>query len=94
MTMTLTPEEAFDGETYEAPLDYERLSRQLQDVLYLMRDGKWRTLPEISTFLGFPEASVSARLRDFRKSKYGSNLVERERVSGGLFRYRLVLREA
>jgi hypothetical protein len=41
-------------------------------------------------------ASISARLRDFRKAMHGGHTVERERVKdgGGTFRYRLVLRTA
>lgn len=84
------PAEAFDGETYEPAEDHARLKGQLWRVFQLMSDGKWRTLAEISEDAGGTEASVSARLRDLRKEKYGSREIERERVSGGLFRYRLV----
>jgi hypothetical protein len=82
--------QAFDGETYEADQDHARLKGQLWRVFQLMSDGKWRTLAEIAEDAGGSEASVSARLRDLRKDKYGAREIDRERVTGGLFRYRLV----
>ena len=87
------PARAFDGYTYEPSLDHARLKGQLARVAALMSDGQFHTLHEIARGAGGTEASVSARLRDFRKPKYGARLVERERISGGLFRYRLVPRE-
>jgi hypothetical protein len=83
----------FDGKTYNRKLDGERLGAQLLAVRSLMLDGKWRTLKEISEVLAKPQASVSARLRDLRKPKFGNYLVERrargDRASG-LFEYRVV----
>jgi hypothetical protein len=87
----VTPLRAFDGRTYEPSLDYARLSGQLQRVACYMADGRFHTLDEIAREAGGTEASVSARLRDLRKPKYGAREVRRERVSGGLFRYRLML---
>ncbi len=81
----------FDGVTYEPALDRERLSSQLERVQDLMRDGMWRTLAEISTSCGGTEASVSARLRDLRKDRFGGHTVNRRRLVGGLFDYQLVL---
>lgn len=83
------PSRAFDGETYEAGRDHQRLKGQLSRVFDLMKDGVARTLDEIATACGGTEAAVSARLRDLRKAKYGGHHVERERVQGGLYRYRL-----
>lgn len=83
------PARAFDGATYEPHEDHARLKGQLQRVYSLMGDGRFRTLKEIAHEAGGTEASVSARLRDLRKPKYGARDVQRERVSGGLFRYRL-----
>jgi hypothetical protein len=85
-----TPLRAFDGHTYDPGLDYARLKGQLQRVNAFMSDGRFHTLDEIARAAGGTEASVSARLRDFRKAKYGAHAVERERVAGGLYRYRLV----
>lgn len=80
----------FDGETYRRALDHERLGAQLLRVGTFMAEGDWRTLRDIGTATGDPEASVSARLRDLRKRKFGGHTVERERLAGGLYRYRLV----
>lgn len=78
-----------DGETFDAVLDGERLNAQQQRVLTLMQDGHWRTLDEISQVTGDPPASVSARLRDLRKERFGKHTVERRRRTKGLFEYRL-----
>jgi hypothetical protein len=82
-------ERAFDGDTYEPDRDHERLSGQLQRVYELMRDEHWRTLEAISRNTGGTEASVSARLRDLRKDKYGAHVVERRHVVGGLWEYKM-----
>jgi hypothetical protein len=78
------------GTTYDREFDYTRLNRQAQDIWRAMMDMRWHTLRGLSRETGHPEASVSARLRDFRKERFGRHRVERERLSGGLFRYRLI----
>lgn len=78
-----------DGETYDAGFDYERLNAQMRAVFDVMQDGKWRTLAEIAWATKAPEASISARLRDFRKPRFGGLTVERKR-QGGTFTYRLI----
>ena len=83
----------FDGKTYDAERDKDRLKTQLFNVWRLMKDSRWRTLEQISVKVGCPEASVSARLRDFRKRKFGSHTVERQYVRRGLFKYRLIPNE-
>ena len=82
----------FDGETYDPELDRHRLTRQLAAVLGVMTDGQWRTLAELSTLVHAPEASVSARLRDLRKPRFGFWIVLRQRVPGrrGLHQYRVL----
>lgn len=80
----------FDGKTFVAERDGERLSKQSIRVFNLMRDGKWRSLQEISAATGYPQASISARLRDFRKPQFGAHTVNREYVERGLFRYQLL----
>jgi hypothetical protein len=80
----------FDGETYEPHRDHVRLSGQMLKVRNLMSDGEWRTLSRIALLVDAPEASVSARLRDLRKPRFGGWTVERERSEGGLHFYRLV----
>jgi hypothetical protein len=79
----------FDGKTYERDEDHGRLARQLNMVRAIMRDGKWHTLGEISERVGSPEASISARLRDLRKPKFGGLTVDRQRRAKGLFEYRV-----
>ena len=82
---------AFDGATYAPERDYERLSGQLKAVYDLMRDSKWRTLSDIRETVEGSEAAISARLRDLRKTKYGSYTIEREHIDRGLYRYRMVM---
>lgn len=79
----------FDGVTYEHDKDYKRLKGQVGAVYRVMSDGKWRTLEEISMTLGFPQASVSARLRDLRKARFGAHEVQRRRFTEGQWEYRL-----
>jgi len=52
-----------------------------QAVLEVMADNQWHTLAEISERTGYPEASVSSQLRDFRKPHFGGFKVEK-RFSG------------
>jgi DNA-binding NarL/FixJ family response regulator len=68
--------------------DRERLNSQLWRVYRLMRDGKPRTLKQIADAVRGSESSVSARLRDLRKARFGGHQVERRRVAGGLWEYR------
>jgi hypothetical protein len=77
-------------------LDHGRLAQQRVAVWNFMESGGWHTLAEISAATGAPEASVSARLRDLRKLRFGQHLVEREYVEGsrGLYQYRLIPRVA
>lgn len=82
----------FDGDTYEPDFDEERLGKQSRKVYDLMVDGEWRTLGEIESATGAPQASISARLRDFRKPRFGGFTVERRRrgdPKDGLFEYQL-----
>jgi hypothetical protein len=66
-----------DGTTFDPDRDAIRLAQQATDVWAFMRDGGWHMLRSISHATGHPEASVSARLRDYRKSRFGSHTVER-----------------
>jgi DNA-binding Lrp family transcriptional regulator len=80
----------FDGETYDRTRDQDRLLSQLDRVAKLMRDGQWRTLTNIAIEVDAPESSVSARLRDLRKGKFGAYTIEREHVHSGLHQYRML----
>ena len=78
------------GDTFDSERDGVRLNQQALDVWSAMEDGVWRSLSELSRVTLHPEASISARLRDFRKPRFGGHTVERNHVSNGLWRYRLV----
>jgi len=80
----------FDGADYQPARDDVRLTGQIQRVWNCMADGHWRTLKEIARATGDPEASVSAQLRHLRKEKFGSWTVDREHISHGLYKYRLL----
>lgn len=90
MPLSLPAARAFDGATYDAAQDHARLAGQLKRVHASMADGRWHSLRELVTFCGGSEASVSARLRDLRKPKYGARTIERRHVTRGLFLYRMV----
>ena len=78
-----------DGKTFDHARDARRLAGQHARVLSFMRSGSWHTLAEIASHTGDPEASVSARLRDLRKDRFGAHNIVREYVERGLWRYRL-----
>ena len=83
------PAKRFDGnETYSPELDCARLTGQLAAVYEATRDGRWHTLSHLARAAGASEASVSARLRDLRKPRFGAHQIERKRVDGGLYVYR------
>lgn len=81
------------GTTFDPALDAERLAGQHAKVLGIMRDGNWRTLYQLEQLTGIPTQSISARLRDFRKRKFGAYTVERRRVSDGTWEYRVTASE-
>ncbi len=77
-----------DGTTYDPELDRRPLNEQAQRVWDVMADGEWHFLSDVAAETGDPEASVSARFRDFRKPKFGGHSVEKKRV-GRRWLYRL-----
>ncbi len=84
----------FQGTTYIREFDHSRLKGQAINVFKLMKDNKWRTLREIHDVLNYPEASISATLRDFRKKHFGEHTVNRKRRGNpkqGLFEYQLIV---
>ena len=90
--MEINSELDFDGVTYDKTQDLKRLGGQLQAVFGYMALAEWKTLREIEDDLGYPQSSISARLRDFRKDKFGGHIVERRRRgegAKGLFEYRV-----
>lgn len=64
---------------------------QVQRVLTVMKNGDWLTLEEISVITGDTTPSISARLRDLRKPKFGAYIVERRKVHESLYEYRVTV---
>lgn len=82
-----------EGGTFDHARDTDRLNRQARAVFNVMKDGKWRTLKTIALLTNEPEASVSARLRDLRKPRFGGHVVDRSYVADGIWQYRLEIRQ-
>ncbi len=80
--------------------DKPRLATQSQHIKRLMSDGRWRTFAEIREALLVnhavftSEAGVSARLRELRKPSHGAWIVDRTRISDGIWAYRMRAGEA
>lgn len=72
------------------PADRKRLDSQLVRLELFTRNGAWFTLAELAKAVGASEAGISARLRELRTERGGYHVVERERVRGGLYRYRVL----
>lgn len=83
----VTDQPYFDGSTYDSERDGDRLGAQMAAVKALMSDRRWRTLSMIASRTGYPEASISARLRDLRKEKHGKYDVRRRYVENGIWEY-------
>lgn len=80
------------GQEATEPGDAARLTPQLLAVYRIMRDGQWHTLSEMAESLpGVPQQSVSARVRDLRKARFGGHTIHRESIGGGLYRYRMAV---
>jgi hypothetical protein len=85
----LTLDHKFNGPDYVPDRDNTRLTYQQSRIIDCMKDGVWRTLGEISSSVGAPEASVSAQLRHLRKPRFGSHTVNKRYIGQGLFEYQL-----
>lgn len=70
--------------------DQVRLNKQQERVWGVMKDGLFRTIEQIELKTGDPAASISARLRDFRKPKFGGFTVDRKYLGDGLYAYRVM----
>lgn len=81
----------FDGVTYDPDEDFTRLKTCLEKARYLMTHprGQWWTLRELAGATQSSEAGISARIRDLRKPRHGGFEVERKRLQGGLWAYRV-----
>jgi hypothetical protein len=97
----LFPDATFGGATYDAARDFVRLKGQLLRTWQVISDGKERTLAMIAREASAlrtdggrdSEAAISARLRDFRKIKFGGHDLESRCGGGGLWWYRLKLED-
>jgi hypothetical protein len=75
---TLSPK--FNGSDYVPKRDDARLTGQLGRVFSAIKDGRWRTVAEVSELTGDPQTSVSCQLRHLRKPRFGShNIIKRQR---------------
>lgn len=85
---------SFDGASVLG-VDVPRLAGQLATIFNLMRDGKFRTLAQIAGAAECLETSASARLRDFRKARFGSHTVVSRPVESValVYEYRLIINE-
>lgn len=95
-------ERTFSGAAYDPELDQRRLALQIERIRRLCADGAWRTLREMKTELEilyaptyFPEASISANLRNLRKPGFCYRVEKRRRAGArgpgsGLFEYQLL----
>lgn len=76
------------GSTFTADRDSARLGKQCLSVYNATKDGNWHVLSELHDLTGYPEASISARLRQLRND-FGFT-IERRFLCRGLHEYRMV----
>jgi hypothetical protein len=67
-----------------------RLIGQKEAVYSVLSRGGWWSLAELAEETGHPEASISARIRDLRKPKFGGYNVPGHRRTQGTWEYGLV----
>lgn len=80
----------FDGSDIDQLRDGVRLTSQLERIMGCMKLGGWWTLKKLAEETGDPPASISAQIRNARKERYGSHVVEKRYIDNGLYEYRLV----
>lgn len=76
------------------PANPAKLHSDVAAVKRALRKKTWMTLREIQIELNdrlvyIELQTVSARVRDLRKAKYGSHIVDRRYVGQGVWEYRL-----
>jgi hypothetical protein len=81
---------AFDGQSAR-PIDTPRLAGQMLAVYRLMENGEYWTLSDLAGKVGGLETSISSRIRDMRKARWGSRKIETRYIGNGVRQYRLVL---
>lgn len=90
MAISQNAQEPFDGVTYQDK-DFTRLSGQLLRVFEVMKDGRWYGASQLCELANVSPLSITARIRDLRKRKFGSHTIERKLIIGGYHEYRLVV---
>jgi hypothetical protein len=65
------------------------MTPQLRRVFAAIRDGRFRTLEDISAITGDPPASVRIQLLHLKEPRFGGFLVEKRRRNGWVWEYRL-----
>jgi len=70
--------------------NFDAFNAQARRVWNQTVNRGWFTLDKIAAETCDPVQSVSARLRDFRKEKFGSHKVERRMIDKGLYEYRVI----
>lgn len=74
--------------------DFDKFNAQAKRVWNQTVGRGWFTLDRIAAETYDPVQSISARLRDFRKEKFGSHTVERRQIERGVFEYKVVQNKA
>lgn len=75
--------------------DHVRLGAQIARVRSVLADGGWWSVPRLHNAIFFrfdvrdPEPSISAQIRNLKKTKHGGHAIERRRV-GNVYEFRLV----
>lgn len=79
----------FDGETYRAAYDYDRLKNGVQKIFWILLDGQWHGTLELRERV---MPSADTRVRDLRKPWYGMQEIQEEPdPATKTGRYRLLL---
>lgn len=87
----IQPSLDFDGTTFNPVRDFDRLNSQLKAVKWCLDDGAWWSLAELGREAQGSTASVSARIRDLRKPKFGKHEIQRRYLRDGVWVYRHAL---
>jgi hypothetical protein len=84
----------FDSGVTLTTSDHVRLGNQLARVLAVLGDGRWYSVPALRKAIYAtwriedPEPSLSAQIRNLKKSKHGGHQIERRR-NGNTYEFRL-----
>jgi hypothetical protein len=84
----------FEGSDIDHARDTERLKSQLLRIFELMKDGKFRSLQQISDATGAPHASASAQLRNLKKARNGGHTLNKRYLGNGLFEYQILVNQS